>query len=103
MFGRILGAAVLSNSAGQREVWAKRDRAARMRKNMPRVNAAIAAAGKEREAAEAAAETAANAKRAELARKLVDLEAEIVALQYAIAAVETTKAAFPNAIAQFSH
>lgn len=97
MFGWIVGAAVVSNSSGQKDVWAKRDRDARIRKNMPRVEAAIAGNRQSRVQQD---EVAARNRR--LARELVGMQAEIDSLKYQLALIENAKNAFPTAVIQFS-
>jgi predicted metal-dependent phosphoesterase TrpH len=86
-----------ANSQGQKDVWAKRDRKARIAKNMPRVEAAIAA-----NRADAVAAREADEQRARIAQELADVQADIEALRYQLTAVETTKAAWGTAVEQFS-
>jgi hypothetical protein len=75
---------IAANSAGQKEVWAKRDRAARIKKNMPAVEAAIAAHRADRN------EVARQAEMQRIARELVSIQAEILALQAKQDAVNAT-------------
>jgi hypothetical protein len=91
---RVIGLAAASNSA-RKNRRAMLTRNANIRLNRGRVNAAMAEAHAQKDAA-------ANAERARIARELAAIQVEIEAVKFQIAAVETTKAAFATAVTQFA-
>jgi hypothetical protein len=75
----------VNNSQSQKGIWAARDRKARIAKNMPAVEAAIAAHSPER-----VAQDAANAQMRRIAAELAEVRVQIAYLQGQKDAVKAT-------------